>query len=281
MIILIYRNVKKPRSKNIAIGIREYLTTQGVQVVTPDDDAKELGALPVSEIDRKKINFMVSIGGDGTILRLKHHFQDLEAPILGINIGSLGFLADIPETEIYPSLQEIIQGNYTVQERLMMEGQTINNETCIAVNEITFHRSCNPHLIELAIHVDGTYLNTFSADGMIIATPTGSTAYSLAAGGPILSPDLNSLVLTPISPHTISNRPIILMPQKEIQVQYISDLNPIEITADGFTNFQMRNGEVFRIKPSKKKFHMVNLKHHDYFSTLRSKLNWSGKLKQQ
>ncbi len=279
MIVGLFPNMIKHQSKNIAIGIREFLSTQGVKVVAEDGVAETIGASPLSEIDVREINFSISLGGDGTILRLMHRHPEIEAPIVGVNLGSLGFMADIPLDDIYPSLHDLLNGAYKVQERVMMEGITASGQTCRAVNDIVVHRAQNPCLVELAIHVDGNYLNTFSADGIIIATANGSTAYSLAAGGPILTPDLEAFVLTPICPHTISNRPIVLMPQQMIQVQYISEYQPVEITYDGFSSMTIGTGEVFNISRSSRKFKLVTLLRHEYFSTLRTKLNWAGKLK--
>ncbi len=279
MIIALFPNLFKSQSKSIAIGIREYLTSQNVTVVVEDREAKEVGAPPLSSVNPEEVDFVISLGGDGTILRLVQENLNLNAPILGVNLGSLGFMADIPVTEVYPSLQDLIDGNYRIQNRIMMQGKSIGNETCVAVNEITFHRSRNPTLVDVAIHVDGKYLNTFSADGVIIATPSGSTAYSLAAGGPILAPELEAFVLTPISPHTISNRPIVLMPKHEIQVQYLSEYQPIEVFYDGFSGYTIATGEMFHISLSERKFRLVSLGHHDYYSTLRTKLGWAGTLR--
>lgn len=279
MIIALFPNEQKSSSKAIAIGIREFLTSHDVTVACEDDRAEEIGAIPLSSIDPKTIDFRVSLGGDGTILRMVHRHPEIEAPILGINLGSLGFMADIPIDEIYPGLEDLLEGRYQVQERVVMQGETVKKESCFAVNELVFHRARNPCLVELAIHVDGKYLNTFSADGIIVATASGSTAYSLAAGGPILTPTLDAFVLTPISPHTPSNRPIVLMPHHEILVQYISDHDPIEITYDGFPQYTMATGETFKISRSTRKFRLVSMLHHDYFSTLRTKLGWTGKLK--
>lgn len=122
-------------------------------------------------------------------------------------------------------------------------------------------------------------MNTFSADGIILSTPNGSTAYSLAAGGPIVTPEIEAFVLTPICPHTISNRPIVLMPKKEITIKYLSPVAPVEITYDGITSFNLSTNEIFTIKPSTRTFKLVMLEKHDYFSTLREKLGWQGKLK--
>jgi NAD+ kinase len=278
MKIALFPNVTKKTARSLALGIREFLHSRKIEVYTDDENAEHLQATPLSQVDPKEIDFLVSMGGDGTILRLFHHHPDLDAPIVGINLGSLGFMADIPISEIYPSLQDIINGDYKVEERIMMEGMTLRGEGCVAVNEMVIHRAKNPSLIELAIHVDGNYLNTFSADGIIIATPSGSTAYSLAAGGPILTPDLNAFVLTPICPHTISNRPIVFMPHNEVQIQYLSEHDPVEITFDGISRFSLKTGEVFQVKKSKRTFKLVNILRRDYFSTLRTKLGWSGKL---
>lgn len=279
MIIALFPNLTKRQSKSIALGIKEFLETHKVKVVTEDSEAKIIGTPPLSSVKPEKIDFIISLGGDGTMLRIIHTHPEIKAPVVGINLGSLGFLTEVPVTDIYPSLEELLSGKYQVQERIMIDGETITGETCFAVNEITIHRARNPCIVDLAIHIDGNYLNTFSADGVIIATPCGSTAYSLAAGGPILSPNLESLVITPISPHTISNRPIVLKPEKEIQVQYLSEREPIEISYDGISNYHMATGEVFYIRPSKRRFQLVIFEHNDYFSTLRTKLGWAGKLR--
>jgi len=279
MIIAIFANTSKKQSKNLAIGIQEFLSNHGVTVVAEDEEAPQIGATPLSEIDPEKINFMISMGGDGTILRLVHKYAHLNAAILGINLGHLGFMADVPISDIYPSLQDLINGAYKVHERVAIQGETLHGDRCYAVNDIVIHRARNPSLVELAIHIDGIYLNTFEADGIIIATPNGSTAYSLAAGGPIISPDLDALALTPISPHTISNRPIVLTANQEIQIQYLSDYDPIEVRADGLSHHTLQTGEVFRITRSAKNFKLISLLRRDYYSTLRTKLGWSGKLR--
>jgi NAD+ kinase len=279
MIIAIFPNSHKRQSRNLAIGIREFLASHGVTVVAEDAEAKEIGATPMSQVDLKKIDYLLSMGGDGTILGIVHKYQELDAAILGINMGHLGFMADIPIADIYPSLQDLINGAFKVEDRFAIQGETLHGDKCFAVNDIVIHRAKNPSLVEIAIHVDGLYLNTFEADGIILATPNGSTAYSLAAGGPILSPTMEAVVLTPISPHTISNRPIVLTADHEIQIQYLSDYDPVEIRADGLVHFHLQTGDVFHVTRSSKKFRLVSLFRRDYFSTLRTKLGWSGKLR--
>jgi len=264
---------------NIALGIREFFGNRKIKVVAEEEESKILNTESIFSVDPQEIDFRLSLGGDGTILRLVHRHPQIKAPLVGINLGSLGFLADVPIKDIYPCLQDLIDGNYAVQERICFDGFDMEEQKYISVNDISFHRAHNPSLIELSVHVDGNYLNTFSADGVIIATPTGSTAYSLAAGGPILSPQLEACVLTPICPHTISNRPIVLYPKIEIQVQYLSPYEPIEANFDGVKQIKMKTGDILTIRPSTLKFPLVTFPHHDYYSTLRTKLNWSGKLR--
>ncbi len=274
MIIALFPNEKKKQSFELARNIREFLENQGVTVVAEDEKAEAIGAKPLSSIRAADIKFLISMGGDGTILRLCHHYSHLDAAIVGINLGHLGFMADIPVTDIYPSLTDLINGSYKIDHRLMLEAGDLR-----AVNDIVIHRANNYSLIELEIEVDGHYVNTFTADGIIIATPNGSTAYSLAAGGPILSPNLDALVITPICPHTISNRPIVLSPDRKITVKYVSDYRPVEVRADGLDAFTMKSGEQLTVQRSPRTFKRVNLDRHEYFSTLRTKLGWSGKLR--
>jgi len=279
MNIAIFYNPSKDEAKDLAKGICQFLSEKGVHIFAEDDQSDGLKARGLSTCDPKKIQFAICLGGDGSILRLIHRHPDIQAPILGINLGSLGFLADTPLSEVYPTLQDFLDGKYRIQERIVMDGVTSANDECFAVNELVIHRARNPSLIDLAIYVDGDYLNTFSADGVIVSTPTGSTAYSLAAGGPILTPELDVFVITPISAHTISNRPIVLMPKQEVRIEYMSKHDPVEISYDGFTNFMLSPQESISIKRSERKFRLVNMFDHDYFATLRTKLGWTGKLK--
>lgn len=279
MIIALFANLEKPQDKKLAMEVIEFFKRHKVQVVSKDPSAKELGVESISSINETEIKYLISMGGDGSILRLAHEFHHLDAAILGINLGHLGFMADVPVTDLYPSLEDLLEGKYNINERIIIDGESPEGSTSFAINDFVIHRAHNPSLVEMAIHVDDLYLNTFEADGIILATPNGSTAYSLAAGGPILSPACEAIVITPISPHTISNRPLVLTSDQKIQIQYLSDYEPIEVIADGLDRFQLKTGETFCFKRSQKTFKLVNLLRRDYFSTLRTKLGWSGKLR--
>lgn len=278
-VIALFPNTLKNKAKTLAIDIRHFFVEKGVDVVAEDSEAEALGAGKLSEADPASIDFIISLGGDGTILRLIHKHPEINAPTLGINLGGLGFMADIPGENIHASLQGLLDGHYTISDRMMMEGESPDGNRFFALNDLVIHRTQNPSLVDLTINVGGIYLNTFSADGVIVASPSGSTAYSLSAGGPILTPGVEAFVLTPICPHTISNRPIVLKASDDIEVQYISPHDPVEIISDGIPLSRMRTGETFRIRRSKRLFSLVHMPYHDYYSTLRSKLGWTGKLK--
>src|SRR3989304_1327540 len=279
MIIALFPSRQKEKAKNLAKELFAFLTQKGITVVIDETCAKELGAKAISEVPLEKIDFFVSLGGDGTILGLMHKYQYFDTPIFGINLGHLGFMADVPHSEALSGLAELLDGNYRISDRVMLEGTKDSGQHCFAVNDIVIHRGRNPHLVEISLQVDGLFLNTFVADGVILSTPNGSTAYSLAAGGPILSPDLEAIVLTPISPHTISNAPMVLTANQEIHIQYLSPYHPVDVSADGSANFPLKTDEILRVKRSAKKFCLVSLLRHDYFSTLRTKLGWTGKLR--
>ncbi len=268
MRIALFYNHEHRQSKQLSQGICEFLGSQGIEVVVNEAIGKT-----------SDVEFMVSLGGDGTILKMIHSYPDVDAPVLGINTGHLGFMADVQVADVYPCLQDLIAGNFTVDERLILEGKDHQGNSSFAVNDFVIHRGSNSSMIEIGIHVNGTYLNTFEADGLIISTPNGSTAYSLGAGGPIVSPLLDAVLVTPICPHTISNRPILLTADKEIQIQYLSDYPPVEVRADSLPPSLLPTGESFFIRKAKKKFKLVNLPRQDYFSTLRKKLGWAGKLR--
>lgn len=279
MIIALFPNLSKEHTKEMALIIANRLLEKGAQIVVEDADATILRAIPLSKIDISTINLVISIGGDGTILRYAHLHREITAPVVGINMGGLGFMADIRVEEAVAFLDRLLTNDYQIYEHLMIEGKTNKGDQCFAINDIVVHRSTNPCLIDLAVHVGGKYLNTFSADGIIIATPCGSTAYSLAAGGPILAPSIEAVVITPISPHTLSNRPIVVNPEEEITIEYISEHEIAEISYDGITSFGLSTGDYLTINKSTQSFQLIGAEDHNYFSILREKLHWSGKIR--
>jgi len=279
MKIALFPKVQEEDSKRLAEEVLDFLSKHQVEVVVEDDKAGVLGAPTLSSADPKSIDILITMGGDGSILRVAHQYSNLDAAILGINLGHLGFMADVKISDIIPGLENLVNNRFTIQERVMIEGESSNNKEFFAINDCVLHRARNPSLVEITIHVDNLFLNTFEADGVIIATPNGSTAYSLAAGGPIVSPDIEAFIITPICPHTISNRPIVLTSSQNIRIEYKGHKDPIEFVTDGLHHFEIKVGDQIHLRKSQKKFKLVNLKGIDYFSTLRHKLGWSGKLR--
>lgn len=275
MHILIFTNPSKHGANQVALNVRDFLCHRGVQVSLVDESSREEYALSEAE---QGADIAIIIGGDGTILRTFQCYKSLNIPILGINLGSLGFMTDVTLTDLHPCLTDLLNGEYQVQKRLMLCVKHEHQEYQ-AMNDVILHRSQNPNLIELVVHIDGNYVNTFCADGLIIATPNGSTAYSLSAGGPIVTPDMKSVILTPICPHTISNRPIVIDANHTISIQFQSHSKPIDLTLDGFVRTQINVGEGIHICQNTREFHWVALKRHNYFSTLRTKLGWSGNVR--
>jgi NAD+ kinase len=279
MKIALYFNKSKSHVAALALEVYRFLSLHGCTVFTEYGENEWTHACSLTAEVAAEIDYTITLGGDGTILRTFHMPVMVDAPILAINLGGFGFMADVSASEIQESLKKFLNKEFSIQHRIMMEGISHRGERCFAVNEVVVHRGLNPSLIDLAIYVDGVYLNTFSADGVIISTPTGSTAYSLSAGGPILNPELRALVLTPISAHTISNRPIVFMPEDNVQIKYVSNLKDIIVTADGYSSFQMEFGSTYTIVPSSKVFRLITLEAYNYPHILREKLGWARKLK--
>lgn len=279
MTIALFPHTTHQETDKLCKEIICFFQKYNIPIVVKDELSTRFNLPPLSSVAASEIKFLISMGGDGTILDLAHRYRHLDAAILGINLGHLGFMADVPISDLIPSLEDLLKGSYTIENRIILESTSPQGQNSYAINDFVIHRAQNPSLIQLSIYLDDLYLNTFEADGIILATPNGSTAYSLAAGGPILSPGLDGIVLTPICPHTISNRPIVLTSSHEIRVQYLSHYAPIEVIADGIDKFTLRQGESFRFKKSQKIFRLVNLNRRDYFTTLRTKLGWAGKLR--
>lgn len=275
MKIALYPSLAKEDAKFHVKPISEFLTQKGVKLYL-DDSCKGLLPLPlVQEAD--SIDIFIALGGDGTLLSCKQkygHFKD--ALFTAVNLGSLGFMADIriEDAELY--FQDLLSGNFAVEERAMLKAISPTNETYHAVNDIVFHRGLIPNMITLKVEINGLAFNSFQADGLIIATPTGSTAYSLAAGGPILDSKLQALLITPICVHGLTNRPFVISPNDTIEVTYLSQHGPIQVTVDGLQHFSLNQHEKVVLKRSSRTFKLISYKRHTLYETLRSKLHWSG-----
>jgi len=270
MMIALFLKSSVEGAEKVAGRVMSFFDEKGIEVITEDQ---------LQEEHIPKIDYFLSLGGDGSILRIAHQYDLSKSAVVGVNLGHLGFMAEIPESELNESLQDLIDGKCEVENRLMLEARGPSGKMAHAINDAVVHRAQNPSLIELELKVNGRYFNTFRADGLIFATPNGSTAYSLAAGGPILSPVLSALCITPICAHTISNRPIVLDANATIEVTANRLQHPIEVIVDGLETISLQPGETTVITKSPKTFRLVSLIRNDYFATLRTKLGWSGSIR--
>lgn len=238
--------------------------------------------LPVDQLHEceQQYDIAIVVGGDGTILQAVHQLEDLQTPVLGINTGKLGFMTDVRLDVIHECLKELLEGKYRIQKRVILKAflkdEDGTERVYHALNEIVIHRAQNPNLVTLKVSVDASYLTSYCADGLIVATPNGSTAYSLSAGGPIIAPELKALVLTPICPHTLSNRPIVLDSSHAVTVDVESGGKNVDLTVDGFVFAKLSCKSRVTIEKAKRNFHWIALERYDYFQTLREKLLWNG-----
>lgn len=262
-----------------------FLLNRGLGVVVDDQSAGLIAATDVKgfRIERlpEHCDLIIAVGGDGTFLSAARAAADFEVPLLGVNLGRLGFLTDISPDQLPSRLEPILAGRYKTEQRhllqaaIIRDGDIIHRQT--AVNEVVVHRWVTPSMIEIVTRIDGVYLNTQRSDGVIVATPTGSTAYSLSAGGPILHPGLNALVLVPLNPHTLSNRPIVIDDNVEIEICFSQtrQINAL-VTCDHLEIPDVLIGDKIVIKKAEKPIKILHPEDHDFFHILRSKLNWSG-----
>lgn len=226
----------------------------------------------------KTYDLFFSIGGDGTILTAASMVKNLEIPIIGINTGRLGFLATIHDKEIENRIEEILQGNYTISERSLMEIKASENNDKLgpfnfALNELAINRKDTTSMITIEVWLDGEYLNAYWADGLIISTPTGSTGYSLSCGGPIITPKATSFVISPIAPHNLNARPLIIPDDTEVKLRISSREDSFLATIDARTIAMPNNCEIY-IKKADFKIGLATQKEDSFLTTLRKKLLW-------
>jgi len=245
-----------------------------------DNDPDKITYLSNKQFDTLDTSFdlFISIGGDGTILRAITFVKDLGIPIIGINTGRLGFLATIPVNDIELAIQNILDGKYKISERSLLSIETsVHNEEItsmnFALNEIAVSRKNTTSMITVETYLNGEYLTSYWSDGLIISTPTGSTGYSLSCGGPVITPDTNSFVITPIAPHNLSARPLIITDSTEIQLKVTGREESHLVSLDSRIA-TLENGTIMKIKKAPFKIKMVDLLNESFLTTLRKKLLW-------
>jgi len=214
------------------------------------------------------------LGGDGTLIRASKKLIIKEIPVMAVNMGSLGFLTEIKKEETFDTIERVLTGNYEIQKRNFLEIH-FNNKMYYSLNEIVLAKAgILSRMIRIRIKSKETEINTYRADGLIIATPTGSTAYSMSAGGPIIKSDLNVVLITPISPHSLSARPLVVGGDEELTLELIEEHDDAHIIFDGQKSLPIKKGENIKVHLSTKTLSLIKPKGRDYYSILREKLNW-------
>ena len=259
--------------------IRELLDRgTGVLLAENNPLAPDLPHWPIEQVAREA-DLLIAIGGDGTLLSIAAHAVRAEKPLLGVNRGRLGFLTDVSPADMATKLTAVLDGNYTTTRRALLAAriQTASGRELAAnaLNDVVLTRQQPGRMLDFATYVDGRFVNAHAGDGLVAATPTGSTAYALSCGGPIVQPDLDAIVLAPICPHTLSDRPIVLPGRARVRViAHTRDGTPAEVNCDGQVLGSLGEGDELNISMSDRWLTLVHPPDYDYYELLRSKLNW-------
>jgi NAD+ kinase len=229
-----------------------------------------------------QVDLVVVLGGDGTLLSVADCIgaSGADVPILGVNFGSLGFLTEATLPELYPSLEAALEGQTRVEERMMLRAATLRDgkrlPERLALNDVVINKTARARMTDLSVSVGDEFVTRVKADGLIVATPTGSTAYNLAAGGPIVQPTIDALVLTPIAPHMLTNRPIVIPSTALVRVQpQMNERDEIYVTFDGQTGYELRAGDEVQIRCADRRVRLLRPSSRSYFDVLRQKLKWN------
>ena len=271
----------KPEAIQVVKELVSSLKDHKVEAFVEPEIAK---AVSHPALDKQKmaeaVEMVVVLGGDGTLLAAARSLQKKQVPILGVNLGGLGFLTEITLAELYPMLEAILRGEYKTDERLFLEARVWRKEKVVdtfqVLNDVVINKGALARIIELKTSVDQEYLTTFRADGLIVSTPTGSTGYSLSAGGPIVYPSLQSIIITPICPHTMTNRPIIVPKEATITVTLCSADQEVFLTLDGQVGFKMELRDRVEVKKGEGFVRLIKSPSRGYFEVLRQKLMWGA-----
>ena len=270
-----------------ACELSEWLENRGIRLVgRPFSQAErnesglscEIDFFPSAERFGEAVDLIVVLGGDGTMISTARLIGDRSIPVLGINYGGLGYLTEFRIEEMFVALEAILAGNYTFDARVALRVEHIRNNQILSsnrvLNDVVINKAALARIIEIEARLDNLFVNNFRADGLIVSTPTGSTAYNLSAGGPIVFPSMNAIIVTPICPFTLSNRPIVVPDTAEIELILKTENEEVALTLDGQVGFELKAGDSVKIRKSRTTFNLVQPPNRNYFDVLRDKLRW-------
>lgn len=276
----VYAKKNHPDAEQLALIICERFKRDNIEVLLEDSLAELIGQVNgyAGEEIPGQVDLIIVLGGDGTLISVARQVGELGVPILGINLGRLGFLTEVTRDELPEMLERIIRDEYEVTDRMMLDavihrdGKEVGKYSVL--NDVVINKGALARIIDMETSVDGRHLSTFKADGLIISTPTGSTGYNLAAGGPIIFPEINCLVISPICPHMLTNRPIVVWRNSVIEIKVRFEDDVVFFTADGQVGRKLLPGDVVEVRRSESRTRLVSSPSKDYFEILRTKLSW-------
>lgn len=286
-----FRNValigkhKAPEIAEPVLRLAGFLTEKGVTVVVDSLTAEHLRSHPYTEMSLEEIGKMVDLaivlGGDGTMLNIARTLSLHQVPMVGVNQGRLGFLTDLTLDNMQESIAAMLDGKFVTEQRLLLAARVLRNDAEVhggrAFNEVVVHRNNTSSMIEFEVRIDGEYLYNQRADGLIVSTPTGSTAYAMSSGGPILYPSLDVIELVPISPHTLSNRPIVVKGTSELEI-LVHRTGDIQVRFDSHTSYDLQLHDKIIVTRHPDTVCLLHPVGHSYYHTLREKLLWNQML---
>ena len=276
----VYAKKNHPDAEQIALEICQRLKIDDIEVLLEDSLAEQIGQVNGFAEDEipDLVDLIIVLGGDGTLISVARQIGDRDVPILGINLGRLGFLTEVTQMELPAMLDRLVAGEYEITDRMMLGASIWRNGKVVGeytvLNDVVINKGALARIIDMETSVDGRHLCTYKADGLIISTPTGSTGYNLAAGGPIIYPEINSLVISPICPHMLTNRPIVVWSKSVIEVEVKFEDDVVFFTADGQVGRKLLPGDVVEVRRSESRTKLVTSPSKDYFEILRTKLGW-------
>jgi NAD+ kinase len=264
-----------PELRNIYLKIKELFEASNIKILLEDNSAKmiDLEGYPLEELCQK-VDFLISVGGDGTLLSVVRKSFKYDKPVLGINLGTLGFLTDISMEQLPKFINDLKNGIYKIDNRMMVEG-SVNLNKFVAFNDIVISRKSISSMIKIKGKIDGKSFNTYHGDGVIISTPTGSTAYNLSVGGPIVYPLTEAFIVTPVAPHSLTQRPLVMPADFEIEFKIIDNQGAVVIV-DGQDIYEIEQNQSIKINIANKKAKMLHRIQRNYFEVLNEKLRWGN-----
>jgi NAD+ kinase len=276
----------QPEALKTICELVEWLGERGIALAGgPEIEREQIEhatGCPVEAVDADKlpssVDLILVLGGDGTMISTARMIGDREVPVLGVNYGGLGYLAEFRIEELYTALETILSGNYRLDRRVMLAVELLRGSDAVTshqvLNDVVINKSALARIIEIEAYLNQLFVNSFRADGLIISTPTGSTAYNLSAGGPVIFPSMNAVVITPICPFTLSNRPIVVPDDATIELRLKTEQEDVALTLDGQVGFPLKVEDRVVIRKSSRTFNLVQPMNRNYFDVLRDKLRW-------